>query len=388
MKTFKILVVDDEPRMGLVVQRALKKFTMIFPDTDEEINFDVQHVICGEDALPILDENPPDILLLDYKMPGLTGLDVLKHIDEHEHDMAAILITAYASLETAISATNQGANQILVKPFSNEDLQKAIQKAVRRLVFMRQERYASSNKQKGDFSLISIAAHELKSPLNRIEEFLYMLRDRYAGESLDSYNYFVERHLNMIRSSREMISHLLDLSKIENNDKSRELTEFDVVEVAKKVVENTSMEAAKRGIAVNFHSKNSIRILSNVNEIEIILSNLISNAIKYNKEGGQVDINVEIEDNKLIIIVADNGIGISKDEAAKLFTEFARIKNEKTRFITGSGLGLYLVRKIANLYGGEVFVTSEPDVGSVFTAILNIIPAETVNNRGLFKIIG
>ena len=105
-------------------------------------------------------------------------------------------------------------------------------------------------------------------------------------------------------------------------------------------------------------------------EIEIILNNLVSNAVKYNRDGGRVDVTLAREGPAVTIRVADTGIGMTQEEAAKLFADFVRIKNAKTRNILGSGLGLSTVKKLAMLYHGDVRVESQPGVGSTFTVVL------------------
>ena len=111
----------------------------------------------------------------------------------------------------------------------------------------------------------------------------------------------------------------------------------------------------------------------------MILNNLVSNAVKYNRDGGRVRVWSEDADDVVRIRVEDTGIGLTPEECKRLFNDFARIKNEKTRHILGSGLGLSTVRKLAALYGGEVAVQSRPDAGSVFTVTLHKIqpPKET-----------
>jgi signal transduction histidine kinase len=105
-------------------------------------------------------------------------------------------------------------------------------------------------------------------------------------------------------------------------------------------------------------------------EIEIIFNNLISNAVKYNRDGGQVDVSARTSSDEIIIQVRDTGIGLTEEESKRLFSDFCRIKNEKTRHILGSGLGLSTVKKIVNLYHGDITVESQPDVGSTFTVVL------------------
>ena len=107
-------------------------------------------------------------------------------------------------------------------------------------------------------------------------------------------------------------------------------------------------------------------------ELEIMLNNLVSNAIKYNRDGGRVEIGIDGSDGqRLVVTVADTGIGMSADEMARLFGEFVRIRNDKTRTIEGSGLGLSILRRLARLNGGDVTVASREDEGTTFTLSLD-----------------
>jgi signal transduction histidine kinase len=111
-------------------------------------------------------------------------------------------------------------------------------------------------------------------------------------------------------------------------------------------------------------------MIADPDELEIVLNNLVSNAVKYNRDGGSVTVALAREGDTVRITVADTGIGMTPEESAKLFTEFVRIKNEDTIKILGSGLGLSTVRKLAQMYGGDASVKSERGSGSIFTVIL------------------
>ena len=112
------------------------------------------------------------------------------------------------------------------------------------------------------------------------------------------------------------------------------------------------------------------RLVADRGELEILFNNLVSNAVKYNREGGRVDVTVDEAGGGLRVVVADTGIGLTPEEAARLFQEFVRIKNDRTRGIAGTGLGLSIVKKLAQLYGGDVHVQSQPGVGSTFEVTL------------------
>jgi signal transduction histidine kinase len=124
-------------------------------------------------------------------------------------------------------------------------------------------------------------------------------------------------------------------------------------------------------------------ITADQGELEMILNNLVSNAIKYNRDNGRVEVRLTRADDRVTIRVADTGIGIAPENAAKLFGEFVRIKNSQTRNILGSGLGLSIVRQLAMLYGGEAAVESTPDVGSTFSVVLkDRVPAAAAARAG------
>src|SRR5512133_4219008 len=116
--------------------------------------------------------------------------------------------------------------------------------------------------------------------------------------------------------------------------------------------------------------------MADPDDIEIVFNNLISNAVKYNKVGGKAEITIDSSESEAILIISDTGIGITKSDTENLFAEFVRIKNEKTRNISGSGLGLSIVKKVVGLYHGTIDVESIPDVGTTFTVRLPKKPVD------------
>ena len=214
-------------------------------------------------------------------------------------------------------------------------------------------------------------AHELKAPLSAIEGYLHIVKDKSAGDDQAAYDHMLDRCLIRAEYMRKMIADLLDLTRIESGQKKRELTAVDVSEAAKAAVETALPAAQARGITINLDARAPIQMAADRGEVDIVLNNLVSNAVKYNRDGGRVDVRVEGTKGNATIIVSDTGIGMTEEECERLFSDFVRIKNEKTRNILGSGLGLSIVKKLAVLYGGDATVKSEPDKGSTFTVTLN-----------------
>ena len=181
-------------REGVI--RALRKFTVSLPYAEDDYGFDLSEAGTGEEALEIIDRTPPDILLLDYKLPGIKGLDVLDHIAQRQLDILTVMITAYASLETAVSATRYGAYDFLAKPFTPEELRTAVQKATKHLVLSRQARKLSEEKRRVRFEFISVLAHELKSPLAAVEGYLRIIESKAAGDNVAAYDRMVSRSID------------------------------------------------------------------------------------------------------------------------------------------------------------------------------------------------
>ena len=142
--------------------------------------------------------------------------------------------------------------------------------------------------------------------------------------------------------------------------------------MAKLAISTVKPYAIQKNITISLNCDRELKLKMIQDDLEIILNNLLSNAVKYNNEDGEVILNIHFEKNSLIIRVDDTGIGMTEDEISQLFKEFVRIKNEKTKKILGSGLGLSIVRKISDIYNGEISVESEPDKGSSFIIKLPI----------------
>jgi two-component system sensor histidine kinase/response regulator len=277
-----------------------------------------------------------------------------------------IMITAYATFETAVQATKLGAYDFLPKPFSPEELRYAVRKATNQLIISREARRLAEEKRQVRFNFISVLSHELKAPINAIEGYLKILQ---ADEPLER-RQMIDRSLIRLDGMKKLIFDLLDLTRIESGQKARQFAPVDVRAVAQRAIDLFSAEAAERHVGITLRAPEPVVMTADPGELEIVLNNLLSNAAKYNRDGGTVTVALERKDDLIRIQVADTGIGMTPEETAKLFTEFVRIKNEDTFKILGSGLGLSTVRKLAQLYGGDATVKSEKGSGSIFTVTL------------------
>jgi len=370
MNRLSVLVVDDELGMRKGATRVLERLKVHLPETDDRVAFDVTMADCGEQAWKHMDEQLFDLLLLDYKLPDTTGLEILEELHNRKTRPMTIMMTAYASLEVAVSATKNGAFDFLAKPFSPEELKSVVTKATRSLIAMQKAQALAEEKRKMRFQFLSVLSHELKAPLAAVEGYLYNLRDHALGEDLSSYDKCIQRSLIRIEGMRKLIFDLLDLTRIESGQKRRELQKVRVFDAIEMAMENVATAAANREIRISFEGDRDIEMTADLNELLIMANNLITNAVKYNKDKGSVTIKLTENDQTISISVSDTGYGMTRDEQAHLFDEFVRIRNDQTRGIEGSGLGLSILKKLSRLYGGDIEVQSESQVGSRFTVVL------------------
>jgi two-component system sensor histidine kinase/response regulator len=372
MSKLKILVVDDEPGIRSGVARILRNFRVDYPFMDEAFEFDVMEAPTGEAGIELIESDQPDILLLDNKLPGIQGIEVLEYIKKKQKNIIVVMITSYASLELAVKATNDGAYDFIPKPFTPQELKSSIENITKRVFLKKMTNKLQDTGKQIRFTFLSVLSHELKAPLNAIEGYLKMIRERQNGPKLEDYDVMIDRSLDRIKGMRSLILDLLDLTRVESGKAKRNITEVDLPGVARTAMDTMRPYAIQRDVTLNLHQQGHVTMQGDAEEIEIIFNNLISNAIKYNRDGGSVNFSIEKQEGCMHITVVDTGIGMTSDEIDKIFDDFVRIKNDKTKNITGSGLGLSIVKKLIDNYGGKIEVSSIPDQGSTFNVRLPI----------------
>ena len=372
MATLKVLVVDDEAGIRSGIERIMRNFIVDFPFLEEEFNYELTEAGSGEEALELIKNNAFDIALLDNKLPGMDGIEVLEYINKSKLDVSVMMITSYASLDLAVKATQNGAYNFVPKPFTPQELKAAIESITKHLYLKRMTKQMSdeSSGHKARYQFLSVLSHELKSPINAVEGYLRMIRERQIGDNLNDYDKMLDRSMERIGAMRNMIMDMLDLTKLETGKKTRIIKRVDLVEYAHKAIFSIEPYAQQRKISISSQLPESLFMQADSSDMESIFNNLLSNAVKYNKEEGKVKLTLESKDGKIMIIVEDSGIGMSEEDIEKLFNEFVRIKSEKTKGISGSGLGLSIMKKIVDEYGGDIRVESAPDVGSTFFVTL------------------
>ncbi|MFO7575236.1 MAG: hybrid sensor histidine kinase/response regulator [Bacteroidales bacterium] len=370
MAVLKILVVDDEPGIRSGVARILKNFHVTYPFMEEDFTFDVLEAATGEEGIEILEKEMPDIMLLDNKLPGIQGVEVLEYVKLRNYEIVVAMITSYASIDVAIRATKYGATDFIPKPFTPQELKSSIENITKQQYLRRITHRLNKEGKKVRFQFLSVLSHELKAPLNAIEGYLRMMQEKQSGEMIDDYTIPIDRSLHRIQGMRNLIMDLLDFTKIRLERREEKMQEVDLREIASNAIVTVQPYAIQKDITINLTVNCNSIVTADPDDMDIIFNNMLSNSVKYNVEKGFVDITINGCENTISVVFTDTGIGIMESDIEKLFDDFVRIKNERTKDITGSGLGLSIVKKVVELYNGTISVESTPDIGSTFTVRL------------------
>jgi len=333
MKDLRLLIVDDDPRMRESCSMLLDSLKIRLPWLEDEYRFKITEAGTAEEAQTVIDESGADIMLLDQLLPGIQGTDLLEYITEKDLEIQTIMITGNATLDTAISATRNGAAEILVKPFTPDELRTSVTKTAKFQILQNIVAKLDEERKKTRFEFIRVLSHELKSPLAAVTGYLNIMKNKTIGDNV------------------------------------RNIEECEITQIVADMVEGVRQQAEARNIRIITEIPDFKVTVDRV-DIEIILTNLLTNAVKYNKEGGEIKLTAHSIGKALKIRCADTGIGMTEEEASRLFSEFTRIRNEKTKNILGNGLGLSILKKVVSLYNGEVSVESKFGEGSEFTVIL------------------
>ncbi len=220
---------------------------------------------------------------------------------------------------------------------------------------------------------VSMVAHELKTPMAAVQGFLNIMLDSQIPLPYEKQQEYLSRSVIRLRSLLDLVNDLLDISRMELKTKQREIVEIDMSEAVKSTLLILELDLQKKGIAVIEQFDEKLPpIKADINEITRVITNILSNAIKYNKDKGTITVTLSSVQNYLVMKVADTGIGMKPEEKTNLFQEFFRAKNEKTRNISGTGLGLTIVKRIIESYNGKIEVESEYGKGTLFTILFPI----------------
>jgi signal transduction histidine kinase len=225
---------------------------------------------------------------------------------------------------------------------------------------------------------VSMVAHEVKSPLAATEGWLNLILSGMLKHDEAEEHRMLQRALLRVRTLRGMVNELLSLTAIQTGNFSLKKASVEVTEVIAEVVESNRERAAEREIALSVSAgpAEAATVLADRDALSMVYSNLVENAIKYSRDKGNVSVTVGKSGMYVTVAVRDDGIGISPEDCGRVFDEFYRVRGEHTASIPGTGLGLSLVKRLAELHDGTVAVSSTLGKGSEFVVSLPALAVE------------
>lgn len=248
-----------------------------------------------------------------------------------------------------------------------------LQRRARRLAEKEERRV-----QRAKDSLLSLASHQLRTPATGVKQYVGMVLEGFAGKLTAEQEGLLKSAYESNERQLRIINEFLYLAKSEADRIVVSPQTIDLVALTREIIADMQGEINDSGHTFTLKSKrNKVACAADMHSTRMIIENLISNAIKYTPYGGKVTVTVGSDKRGCYIKVEDNGVGIANKDLPKLFQQFSRIPNKLTRQTSGSGIGLYLAKRLAELNKGYIEVESELGVGSVFTLFLT---AKTVKN--------
>lgn len=364
----RVFVIDDDDIMLLSCRRILEK-----------AGYDVETFNNGVDGIQRIQEQRPELLLVDLKMPELDGLQVIERVRAVDPDVVIAVITGYATISTAVDAMKAGAYDFLPKPFTPDELRLIVNRGHERWRLAMESERLRREKEEAERRFLTFVSHQLKSPLVAAKQYLDVLLFTSKGEMTPRMLEWLSRAQVRLDEMLSLIHDWLALSRVERGTPVEAGAAVDLASLIAAAVEASAMQARAAGVTVTTDVKPEVGAVRG-DEVSVgtIVSNLLNNAIKYNRVGGTVTIRAACDGTTAVFEVADTGIGIPEHALPQLFSEFYRVKSERTRDIPGTGLGLAICRRIATDLGGSIDVRTRVDEGTTFVVRL---PAETPGAR-------
>ncbi|MCP4396138.1 MAG: response regulator [bacterium] len=360
--------------------------------------YNVLIALNGEQALQQIAHIRPDIILLDVMMPGIDGFETCRRLKANatSADIPVIFMTALTETVDKIAGFSVGGVDYITKPFQHEEVLARVKthltiQNLRRELRTKNatlEKYTSLleiknteldeknlelkllNADKDKF--FSIIAHDLRNPLGALRELPQIIIENIKNYSTDELIRMISMQREAAQNLFALLENLLTWSRLQRGMIGLEPQQLDIIELARRNITLMNMTAEQKGISLTNSVQDHTVACADYKMIDTVLRNLITNAIKFTKSGGSIDISASLNGSNVEIAVRDTGIGISEHNLPKLFRIEERYKKVGTANERGTGLGLILCKEFVERHGSKIWVESEPGKGSTFTFSLPV----------------
>lgn len=325
----------------------------------------------GMKALNFVSKRKPDLILLDIMMPEMDGFEVCRRLksDPEAKEIPVIFISALADTADKLKGFEVGGIDYITKPFKREEVfarvkthldlklsLEALQKANESLEI------ANGTKDK----LFSIISHDLRNPVFATSSMLDILVDEAGSFPEEEKAEILNDLRNSMKEVHSLLENLLSWSRSQQGTIAYEPSNVNILEIIDSNISLLSGIAKEKNIRLYSEITDRLILFCDYNTINTVVRNLISNALKFTPEAGEVKISAITKDNHVEISVADSGVGIPKETIGKLFQVGKHVTTYGTRNEKGTGLGLLLCKEFVEKNGGQIWVESEENKGSTF----------------------
>lgn len=365
-----VVVIDDDHAIRLSCFQALSR-----------IGYEVTTFEDGASGIKGIAEIKPELVVVDLKMAGLSGLQVIERVHKIDPGIVIIVITGYATIGTAVDAMKAGAYDFLPKPFNPDELRIIVGRGMERRRLLTEARRAEMDRELMKRRFVTFVSHQLKTPLVAVHQYLdVMAHMEESGQQVAERKEWLQRCLNRTSEMRDIIEDWLTLAKIEGGHLVQHEANVDLKPILTSILDSYRGLAANDGLTLTLDMPDERYVVNgDHNSYGVLFDNLIVNAIKYNNPGGSVTVTGAKTSGEVVVAVADTGVGVSEEDIPLLFEEFFRGRERGEKKISGTGLGLPICRRIVTELGGCIEVESKVGNGSVFRVRL---PAQTGKQDG------
>jgi two-component system sensor histidine kinase/response regulator len=355
-----IIVIDDE--------KAIRDscFQVLTKD-----GYRTETAINGDIGLQKIREIKPDLILIDLKMPGMSGMELLEKVGDIDPNIISIVITGYATIESAVEAMKRSAYDFLAKPFTPDQLRIVIERGLERRRLAVESARLQREKEIMEENFVTLVSHQLRSPIAAIKQYFAVIQEGFAGEVTSKQKEMIEKASKYIDSLLQLINDWLDMSRIQAGELTKKFESVDLTLILSETLQLLIPLADARKVTLKLNLDDNVPTVKGDREsLKQAFTNLISNGINYNREEGSVTISTVEKGNDLVVEICDTGIGISEENLHFIFEEFFRVKSKETQGINGSGLGLSIVKRIIEAHNGSIRVASKVGKGTTFYVTL------------------